>query len=184
MGNRLNNATAADLEAAAQSHANATWGWGVTAAVVWYFWGWGWALIPGVFVCLGVVKSASATMSAYRVEKSGAATYGAYKAQGTPDPLMYAQSLVNQYGEILEAAGASIVADVALLPASKDTMKAAILLCIKASKDPNMKEQLRAGYVALSIFQEGVDVAPTHALHAASLHEGEVLLNEVSGLAV
>ena len=67
-------------------------------------------------------------------------------------------ALITAYGGVLQAhsAAGSVVSDVDRLPASKDTMRAAILTVIHATDDETLREQLEGAYVMLAEFQPGV----------------------------
>lgn len=189
MGSKLDSATAADLNAAAQGHANATWGWGITAAVVWYFWGWGWAALPCAVAALGIFKSTHATLLAHKMERAGAANYGSYRDHQNADAmasrvLAQVESLVNSYGKVLEAVAGQQVADPSLLPTTKVQMKSALLLGIKFTPEGPQREHLKAGFLMLSAFQDGAGTEPHSELVAASLSEGADLLQELTALGV
>lgn len=185
MAHNVNNATAADFGAAAQKHANATWFWAFVAAAAGYFGGWGWAAVPGVLAALSVAKSVSATRLAHKMGQTGADNYGAYREGGSSaaiasQALVRAEALVNSYGKILGDVSGQVVADAALLPASKEAMKAALLVCIKVTPEGSQREQLKVGYLMLSSFQDGVGTVPHSELVAASRSEGEELWQELA----
>ena len=54
-------ATAADFDAAAQKHANASWFFLLVAIAVWYFTNIYWAIIPAVVLLITIVQSVQAT---------------------------------------------------------------------------------------------------------------------------
>jgi uncharacterized membrane protein (DUF485 family) len=62
--------TSAEFRAAAQKHANFTWAMAILAGVVWYFLGAALAFIPAALGVFAIVKSASSTMVATRLEKA------------------------------------------------------------------------------------------------------------------
>lgn len=177
-------ATAADFDAAAQKHANATWFWGIAAAVAGYFWGWWWTALPGFFAVLAITRSVSATRLAGRLRNGGAVLASAPPVGADMDSegealLMKAQQLVNSYGQALDSVSGLEIADTSSLPSSKEALKAALLLCIKLSDTTQAREALKAGYVQLSTFQEGVGSIPDNELLSMSLHEGEALLADL-----
>jgi hypothetical protein len=51
---------------------------------------------------------------------------------------------------------AGFIADVNKLPVDKETLKTAIKVLLSATKDEQLKEDLRATYISLSNFQQGV----------------------------
>lgn len=68
------------------------------------------------------------------------------------------EKIINRYGEVLQfsAPPPGGVADVKKLPYSKEKIKAAILQAITVSNDKNLNESLKAAYVQLADWQEGV----------------------------
>jgi hypothetical protein len=67
-------------------------------------------------------------------------------------------ALVHAYGAALEATAAtnSIVVDQKHLPAPKDQIKAALLVALHTTQDPQMREHLKIGYLSLAAFHPGV----------------------------
>ena len=57
------NATAKDFEAAAQSHANASWFYGILSVIIFNFLGF-WGLIPLALTIISIIKSTSSTKMA------------------------------------------------------------------------------------------------------------------------
>lgn len=177
-------ATAADFDAAAQKHANATWFWGIAAAVAGYFWGWWWAALPAFLAVLAIARSLSATRLAGRLRSGGSVFANEPPAGSDADVegdalLMKAQQLVNSYGQALDSVSGLEVANTSSLPAGKEVMKAALLLCIKLADTAQAREALKAGYVQLSTFQDGVGAIPDSELLSVSLREGEALLADL-----
>jgi len=80
-------------------------------------------------------------------------------ARSTAERLLAeAESLVRSYGAALEAAATSkaLVVDADRLPAPKDKIKAALLVTLHTTEDPQTREQLKIGYMELAMFQPGV----------------------------
>jgi hypothetical protein len=69
-----------------------------------------------------------------------------------------AQKLVQDYGAVLgsSAPAPGCVADVRNLPHSKERMKQALVFALRLTKEPQMREQLKSGYISLADWQEGV----------------------------
>jgi len=69
-----------------------------------------------------------------------------------------AQQIVQDYRLFLETSAPlpGRVSDVSHLPHSKDIIKEAILVCIRAFRDPSLTEHLRHGYLMLSAWQSDV----------------------------
>lgn len=69
-----------------------------------------------------------------------------------------AQQIVQQYRLFLEDSAPlpGRVSDVSHLPHRKEIIKDAILVCIRAFRDPSLTEHLRHGYLMLSAWQSGV----------------------------
>lgn len=69
-----------------------------------------------------------------------------------------AVDIIQQYGAVLGTGVAATggVADVSLLPAEKQRVKQALQIGIKGSSDPSMKDHLKAAYLSLASFQDGV----------------------------
>jgi hypothetical protein len=66
-----------------------------------------------------------------------------------------AQVIVNAYGKALSSKKSG-VADASELPYPKTRIKAALLAAIRAIPDASMRDQLKAGYVSLADWQDGV----------------------------
>ncbi len=137
------------FKAAAQKHANATWLLIVVAGVVWYFFGWAWALIPLALGAYTTIQSISATMVATRLENL---------QQGSDSADTNFVHIIQAYGKILEKSAPvpGTVADASKLPYPKQQIKDAIVAALRSTDDPDMKEQLKVGYIQLSVWQEGV----------------------------
>ena len=69
-----------------------------------------------------------------------------------------AQQIVQQYRLFLEDSAPlpGRVSDVSHLPHRKEVIKDALLVCIRAFRDPSLTEHLRHGYLMLSAWQSGV----------------------------
>lgn len=69
-----------------------------------------------------------------------------------------ATAIIQQYGSFLEhgAPNPGCVADVTKLPFAKAEIKRALLLGLKSIAEPEAREVLRAGYLQLADWQEGV----------------------------
>jgi flagellar basal body-associated protein FliL len=138
-----------EFKAAAQKHANATWLLAIGGGVIWYFLGWAWAVI---LIALGVytaLKSVSATMVATRLENHEQAS-----ESGDTDSVR----IIQAYGKILETSTPvpGTVADASKLPYPKQQIKDAIVAALRSTDDQQMEEYLKAGYIQLSDWQEGV----------------------------
>ncbi len=73
-----------------------------------------------------------------------------------------ARGAVDDYARFLERAGPmpGQVVDSAVLPLAKNEIRAALLLCLSCSLEPELQEHLEAGYLLLSAFQPGVGPLP------------------------
>jgi uncharacterized protein (DUF2141 family) len=69
--------------------------------------------------------------------------------------LAEAQRIVNEYGTAL-ASKKSMVNDASGLPYSKSKIKAALISAIVATEDEVMRSNLKAGYIALADWQDGI----------------------------
>ena len=68
-----------------------------------------------------------------------------------------AREIVGTYGDVLASGPVpGTVADTAELPYPKDTIKKAILVLLRATKDHAMREHLKSGFVSLADWQPGV----------------------------
>lgn len=69
-----------------------------------------------------------------------------------------AQKIVQDYGAALgsSAPAPGCVADVRNLPHSKERIKQALVFALRLTKEPQMREQLKVGYISLADWQEGV----------------------------
>ncbi|MCR9093370.1 MAG: hypothetical protein NXI30_04065 [bacterium] len=70
----------------------------------------------------------------------------------------FAQRVVNDFGAALgdRSGGAGGVSDTRELPHSKETIKAALIFALRFANDPVSRDQLKAGYVSLADWQDGV----------------------------
>src|SRR5689334_790435 len=67
------------------------------------------------------------------------------------------REIVSAYGKVLETGPVpGTVADERELPYPKQTIKQALLVLLKTTTDPRMRGNLRAGYICLSDWQQGV----------------------------
>lgn len=67
------------------------------------------------------------------------------------------REIVSAYGAALETGPApGTVADERELPYPKQTIKQALLVLLKTTTDPKMRGNLKAGYICLSDWQQGV----------------------------
>jgi hypothetical protein len=73
----------------------------------------------------------------------------------TPESL---QKIVQDYGACLEASDPApgCVADINKLPHPKQHIKLAIVVALRLTDDPRMKEHLKFGYISLANWQAGV----------------------------
>jgi len=69
--------------------------------------------------------------------------------------LQKAQAIVNAYGAAL-ASKTSGVVDASHLPHPKSRIKAALLVAMQATPEGSMRNLLKAGYVSLADWQDGV----------------------------
>jgi hypothetical protein len=69
------------------------------------------------------------------------------------------QKIVNDYGAAL-ASRKSLFADVSELPYPKYLIKAAILVAISSTCDEKMKARLKANFMSLADWQEGIGPGP------------------------
>ncbi len=70
-----------------------------------------------------------------------------------------ANGVVNDYGDFMQSSAFPIpgfIADTKKLPHEKETIKSAIILCLKLCEDSKMKEMLKAAYISLADFQNDV----------------------------
>ncbi len=69
-----------------------------------------------------------------------------------------AEKIIQDYGVVLEsfAPAPGCVADVRNLPHSKERIKQALVLALRLTKEPQMREQLKIGYISLADWQQGV----------------------------
>jgi len=88
---------------------------------------------------------------------------------GTIDPA-FAQQVVNDFGAALGAnsARAGGVSDASELPHSKETIKAALLFALSFPQDERARDQLKAGYLSLADWQDGVGTS-AHGLDFSKL---------------
>ncbi len=70
-----------------------------------------------------------------------------------------AEKIVNAYGAAM-ASKRSVLADISGLPYSKERIKAALLVALSMTRDANMRERLKAGYVSLADWQAGIGSRP------------------------
>lgn len=67
------------------------------------------------------------------------------------------REIVSAYGTVLEAGPVpGTVTDERELPYPKQTIKQALLILLKTTTDPQMRGNLKAGYICLSDWQQGV----------------------------
>jgi hypothetical protein len=68
------------------------------------------------------------------------------------------KKIVSEFGAFLESNQPTpgTVADASKLPFPKDVIKESLVKCIKAEKDPQMKEVFQSAYIMLADWQEGV----------------------------
>lgn len=68
-----------------------------------------------------------------------------------------ARAIVSAYGAILEKGPVpGTVADASELPFPKETIKRALILLLRKTEDPTLREQLKSGYTFLAEWQTGV----------------------------
>jgi hypothetical protein len=75
------------------------------------------------------------------------------------DPVAEVQKILTAYCAIL-ASNTRTVADSSELPYPKNRIKAALVAAIKLSPDPKQREQLKAAYVGLAGWQDGIGPGP------------------------
>jgi hypothetical protein len=76
-----------------------------------------------------------------------------------PSATVGAEMIVHAYKAVLSSRK-SMISDVAELPYPKPRIKAALITAIKATKDAKIRVQLKAAFVALADWQEGVGPGP------------------------
>lgn len=81
--------------------------------------------------------------------------------------LLKVQTLIKLYGATLERASSRLISDVCDLPASKQTIKKAILRALEIEKDEDRSELLKVSYVSLAAFQDGGGKAPSGIMKGA-----------------
>jgi hypothetical protein len=86
-----------------------------------------------------------------------------------------AQKIVNDYGAALESRKSSF-ADVSELPYLKSVIKAAILAALAITGDEKMRDVLKANFVSLADWQEGIGPGP-HDLDVTQ-HPGETIQDQ------
>ena len=69
-----------------------------------------------------------------------------------------AEKIVQDYGAVLASTAPvpGCVADACKLPHPKEHIKQALLFALHMTKEPQMREQLKIGYISLADWQEGV----------------------------
>jgi hypothetical protein len=69
-----------------------------------------------------------------------------------------AEKIVQDYGAVLGSAAPApgCVADVRSLPHPKERIKQALVFALRITKEPQVREQLKIGYISLADWQEGV----------------------------
>ena len=69
-----------------------------------------------------------------------------------------ATRIIQEYGAVLResAPGPGCIADVRNLPHSKERIKQALVFGLRVTKDPELREQLKFGYLSLADWQEEV----------------------------
>jgi len=69
-----------------------------------------------------------------------------------------AEKIVQDYGAVVgsSAPAPGCVADVRNLPHSKERIKQALVFALRLTKEPQMREHLKVGYMSLADWQEGV----------------------------
>jgi hypothetical protein len=104
----------------------------------------------------------AAYMLAEKLEQRAARRSLGAAQPNTSSSLAEVESLIQTYGAALEAAAATnaVVVDSNRLPAPKEKIKSALLVALQATQDPKMREQLKLGYVEISMFQPGVGSSP------------------------
>ncbi|GEM_PF-838412 len=143
----------ADFSKAAQKHANATWLYLIIAGFVWYFISSTWALIPFAIGVYTALQSISASMVATRLKD-----LGQDDSQGAKQDGYDLNDVVQVYGDVLQTSkpAPGTVADVSKLPYPKSTIKTALIAAIKSTEDAQMKEHLKAAFIMLADWQDGV----------------------------
>lgn len=106
--------------------------------------------------------------------------------EGRSNDLRFRQSLeiAAAYGEALENAGAAsgTVGDAGELPFSKDAIKHALIMLLKGTADPALREPLKIGYIRLAGWQARDEAAhvPIHFGHAATRGNPLALAQELA----
>lgn len=83
---------------------------------------------------------------------------GGKKKPSNPKPKEDIYEIIGEYGSVLgaKAKTPSYVADESKLPYAKDQIKSAIIEALKINAMPQLRKQLRAAYLELSMWQTGV----------------------------
>lgn len=176
----LQGQTSQHFKATAQEHARVVWLCLIGGALLWYFGGWKWAAVPLALAAYAATQQINSLLLERKIRPYDSAITLALK-KGESE-LREAEALVNRYGDALGKAAGSLVADTSLLPADKDSIKAAILRCLKVTRDAQQRELLKVAYVSLSSFQEGAGPTYDSELARASVHEGTTLLKDLGDL--
>lgn len=86
-------------------------------------------------------------------------TRGANKSEMDAGALIQAtEVIIRAYGKVIETSPVTpgCVADIRMLPYSKDKIKSALVLALKFTEDRWMRRQLKAGYLRLADYQGNV----------------------------
>lgn len=124
------------------------WPWAISASVIAWF-----TFIGLVYFAGWTVAWAEATRLSEKRKTQVAETAGLMSS-------MEAMKIVHRYGKtrlIDDAPGPDDVVDVGWLPASKEQIKKALLWRLAEEPDPETRQHLKAGYLALANYQPGVD---------------------------
>jgi hypothetical protein len=70
------------------------------------------------------------------------------------------QTVVQDFGALIQTVQPGTYYDVSMLPHSKDTILKSLLYALKVTDDAQLREHIKTGLVFLSQFQEGVGPSP------------------------
>lgn len=138
----------------------------VSCIAIWYTDGFGkvqeifspFNVVNFVVTLITLSPEIAAYMLAEKLEQRAARRSLGAAQPNTSSSLAEVKSLIQTYGAALEAAAATnaVVVDSNRVPAPKEKIKSALLVVLQATQDPKMREQLKVGYVEISMFQPGV----------------------------
>lgn len=80
----------------------------------------------------------------------------------SPMTAAMAERVVRDYGAVLQSRApvTGTVADARELPYPKERIKQALVIALRSTADPRVRESLKIGYISLADWQEGVGLTP------------------------